>query len=184
MRSNANWASWPCLTAEVKNEINARLRQQVYEHKQKIQHLETQAELRAQDRLDLTSDMARQFKTMQAELISEVNRLENITFELQTKLTGLQTVYADEKKRHAETVSDKDATIEELNMKMSYMTSEFETMLAETLSKITKKLEIVSTRYLVSLLTAPLGRWKENDQISLSEQNARRLDDFQLTRLV
>ncbi|KAJ3304581.1 hypothetical protein HDV03_002534 [Kappamyces sp. JEL0829] len=106
---------------EVKNEINARLRQQVYEHKQKIHHLETQAELRAQDRLDLTSDMARQFKTMQAELISEVNRLENITFELQTKLTGLQTVYADEKKRHAETVSDKDATIEELNMKMSYM---------------------------------------------------------------
>lgn len=116
--------------------------------------------------------MSRQFKTMQSDLISEVNRLENLTFELNTKLTGVQHVYTEATKVHAAALIEKDQIIEELNMKMSFMTNEFESMLSETLSKVTKKLEFVSTR------------WKENDQISLSEQNVQRLSDFQLVRLV
>jgi hypothetical protein len=109
---------------EMKNEINARLRQQVYDYKQKIAFSEAKEELRQQDRLELTSDMARQFKTMQAELISEVNRLENTSLELQTKLTHLQALYSEDKKRFSHTVQEKDASIEEYNMKLSYMVNQ------------------------------------------------------------
>jgi hypothetical protein len=71
---------------ETKNEINARLRQNVFELKMKVQNLEEKLEMRKQDRIDLTSDMSRQYKTMQSELISEINRLESGNTELTAKL--------------------------------------------------------------------------------------------------
>ena len=82
---------------EIKNEINARLRQQLFESKERTTYLESQMETRAKDRIDLMSDMARQFKIMQGELVSEVNRLENTTFELQTKLVGVQNAFTEAK---------------------------------------------------------------------------------------
>ena len=67
---------------------------------------------------------------------------------------------------------------------MNYMTNEFESMLnviwrafkisyslQETLTKMTKKLEFANQR------------WKENDNLLLSEANAKRLEDFNLTRI-
>lgn len=74
---------------ENKNEINARVRQHNQDLKTKINFLEDQLEMRAQDRLDLTSDMSRQYKTMQSELISQLNCLESANSELSTKLCNL-----------------------------------------------------------------------------------------------
>jgi predicted nucleic acid-binding Zn-ribbon protein len=71
---------------EAQNEVNARLRQQIIDLKSKNQNLEDQMELRVQDRLDVTNDLGRQYKTMQSELISEINRLESTNTELQGKL--------------------------------------------------------------------------------------------------
>jgi hypothetical protein len=45
-------------------------------------------------------------------------------------------------------------------------------LIQETLAKITKKLELAS------------NKWKESDHITLSENNMKRLEEFQLTRLV
>ncbi|KAI8898933.1 hypothetical protein BC833DRAFT_587736 [Globomyces pollinis-pini] len=156
---------------ETKNEINGRLRLQIQDQKQRINYLELQIEMRAQDRLDLTSDMSRQYKTMQSELISEVNRLESVSYELHTKLAQLQTAFTEAKKNHEEEIQQKEANLEEQQMKMTYMTNEFENMLSETLNKITRKLDLVS------------NRWKENDETSLAESSSRKLEDFQLTRL-
>ena len=109
-------------------------------------------ELRAKDRQELTSDMSRQFKIMQGELVSEVNRLENTSFELNTKLTGMQTAHTETKAKFAETVAEKDAQFEEISLKMGYMTSEFENMMNEVMQRVTKKLDVVSTRYDFRLL--------------------------------
>ncbi|KAJ3311836.1 hypothetical protein HDV04_003576 [Boothiomyces sp. JEL0838] len=114
---------------EHKNEINARLRQTIQDQKLRIEHLETILEMRTQDRLDLTSDMSRQYKTMQSELISEVNRLETASFELHTKLEMIQTAFTEAKKSHADELATKEAQLEEQNLKMAYMTAEFENML-------------------------------------------------------
>lgn len=83
----------------------------------------------------------------------------------------MQSSYSESKRFFENELQIKEATIEEQNLKMTYMTSSFEDMLSETLNKITKKLEDASQR------------WKEDDQIHLSEGNIKRLEDFQLTRL-
>ncbi|KAJ3318394.1 hypothetical protein HDV06_003079 [Boothiomyces sp. JEL0866] len=114
---------------EHKNEVNARLRQTIQDQKLRIEHLESILEMRTQDRLDLTSDMSRQYKTMQSELISEVNRLETASFELHTKLEMIQTAFTEARKNHAEELAAKEAQLEEQNLKMAYMTAEFENML-------------------------------------------------------
>ncbi len=108
--------------------------------------METQIELRAKDRQELTSDMSRQFKIMQSELVSEVNRLENTTFELQTKLAGLQNAHAEAKNQYAATIAEKDAALEEVHLKMGYITTEFENFMSEVMTRVTKKLEVVSSR--------------------------------------
>jgi chromosome segregation ATPase len=115
---------------ELKNEINARLRGQIHLLNQKMNHMQMELDMKSQDRLDITSDMSRQFKTMQTELISEINRLENNNAELQSKLTQIQHAFQESKKDYEQHLHEKDTTIEELNIKMSYMTSEFENMLS------------------------------------------------------
>jgi hypothetical protein len=94
------------------------------------------------------------------------------------KLGQIQAAFLESKQNFENQLQLKEATIEDLQMKIAYMTSEFENMLnvrfrltQETLNKIIKKLEIASQK------------WKDNDQITLSEANTRRLEDFQLTRL-
>jgi enoyl reductase-like protein len=156
---------------ELKNEINARLRGQIHSQSMELKELRTDQELKRQDRLDITSDMARQYKTMQSELISEISRLENNNAELSSRLSQIQQSFQEAKRDYDQNLHEKDSLIEELNMKMAYMTSEFENMLSETLLKITKKLELAS------------NKWKETDHVSLSENNMKRLEEFQLTRL-
>eukprot|EP00842_Homolaphlyctis_polyrhiza_P001781 jgi/Hompol1/2603/HPOL_002976-RA len=116
-------------------------------------------------------DMSRQYKTMQSEMIAKINVLEKQLVDFKTKLTQIQSAYGEAKRLHENTITEKDALIEEQNMKMTYMTNEFENMLNETLGRMSKKLELASQR------------WKDNDQVSLSETNAKRLEDFQLTRI-
>ncbi|EGF80763.1 hypothetical protein BATDEDRAFT_88422 [Batrachochytrium dendrobatidis JAM81] len=156
---------------EMKNDLNVRLRQQLTEHKQKINGLENLLEMRTQDRLELSSDMSRQYKTMQSEMMTKIESLEKKVLDLKSKLAYTQHTYSEEKRIYEATMMDKDALIEEQNMKMTYMTNEFEAMLNETLGRMTKKLEMASQR------------WKDNDHITLSDANAKRLEDFQLSRI-
>ena len=92
----------------MRNEMNARLRDQANQFKTKIDELQDQLELKNQDRLELTSgksiqimplivllsavwqkkkkDMSRQYKTMQSEMVSKINNLENQMAELKSTL--------------------------------------------------------------------------------------------------
>ena len=83
----------------------------------------------------------------------------------------VQTAYDESLNSHASIINDKDVLIEEQNLKMTYMTNEFESMLNETLGRMSKKLELASQR------------WKDNDTMVISEANLKRLDDFQVTRI-
>ncbi|OAJ41862.1 hypothetical protein BDEG_25398 [Batrachochytrium dendrobatidis JEL423] len=113
----------------MKNDLNVRLRQQLTEHKQKINGLENLLEMRTQDRLELSSDMSRQYKTMQSEMMTKIESLEKKVLDLKSKLAYTQHTYSEEKRIYEATMMDKDALIEEQNMKMTYMTNEFEAML-------------------------------------------------------
>jgi chromosome segregation ATPase len=115
---------------ELKNEINARLRGQIHAQNLELDHLRSELELKREDRLDITSDMARQYKTMQSELISEINRLENNNAEISSRLSQVQNAFQESKREYEVHLRDKDTTIKELNSRITYMTNEFENMLS------------------------------------------------------
>ncbi|KAJ3089214.1 hypothetical protein HK102_006916 [Quaeritorhiza haematococci] len=156
---------------ETKNEQNVRLREQMAEQRMKIEWLEEQLELRSADRIDLTSDMSRQYKSMQAELTSKINGLEVQVADLNGKLVVTQHALQEAKELYSRTIAEKDGAIEDQNLKLTYMSAEFEQMLNETIAKMTKKLELVSQR------------WKETEQVDMSGENEKRLADFHLKRL-
>jgi hypothetical protein len=60
----------------LKNDVNLRLRNQLSESRMKIDQLEDVLKQRSLDQVDLTSDMARQYKNMQSELIKKLNDVE------------------------------------------------------------------------------------------------------------
>ena len=108
---------------------------------------------------------------MQSELIARVNELENDNRNLENKIVSVQTTVKELKKTYEAKIAEKDVLIEDQNSKMTYMTNEFEQMLNQTLTKMTRKLEIASSK------------WKEYDKTQLSEASQRRVTDFHLTRL-
>ncbi|TPX44800.1 hypothetical protein SeMB42_g04203 [Synchytrium endobioticum] len=156
---------------EIKNATTAQLKTELADAKRQIASLEEQLELKAQDRVDLISDMSRTFRSMQKQKDTTIHTLEAQVVELKTKLDLLQITFTESLKKNEAAIFEKDTVIEDQNAKMGYMSAQFEAMLNETLNKITKKLEVVS------------ARWQEGDNVHLSDVNQRRLADFHLTRL-
>jgi hypothetical protein len=66
---------------------------------------------------------------MQSDLIAKVNVLQREGLDAKTRLGSLQISHADQMSEHERILTAKDTTIEEQNLKMAYMTSEFEGML-------------------------------------------------------
>lgn len=163
---------------EVKNEIIIRGKKQIEDQKFAINGLEDMLELKNKDRIDLITDMSRQFKQMQTQLLEKVSMLEVYLKEARIAVVTGTTENIEAQKNLAALEIAKDFIIDEQKMKMDYMTSEFETMLRETLSKMSKKVELV-TGY--NSLTEE--KWKNKNNIQISEANLRRLEDFNLTRL-
>lgn len=146
--------------------INARLKAETGEQRKKLDEMDTILENRNYDRIELTSDMSRQYKSMQTELQLKITHLESQVTELKTKLGTIQVSASDSAKELSRIIEEKERIIDEQNTKMTYMSAEFENMMNETLAKMAKKLEIVNQK------------WK--DDIQLSDINQRRLADFNI----
>ncbi|KAJ3212088.1 hypothetical protein HDU82_003855 [Entophlyctis luteolus] len=154
------------------NTTAERLKSANGEQRNEIARLVSELDEKRADRIDVTADMARQYKCMQSEMMSKINALEAQVEDLKVKLAITQNASQEAAKEYLQIIATKDEVIEEQNVKMSYMSAEFESMLNETLAKMSRKLEIVS------------ARWKENDNMQLSDGNSRKLADFHLHRLI
>jgi len=119
------------------------------------------------DRYSITADMNKQYRQLQNNMITKIKTLEAKVCELQNQLNVAKLALQESAKEHARIIAEKDSLIEDQNVKMSYLSSEFETMLNETVTRMTNKLEFVTSK------------WK--DDIHLSEINQRRLADFHIT---
>ncbi|KAJ3022888.1 UNVERIFIED_CONTAM: hypothetical protein HDU68_008877, partial [Siphonaria sp. JEL0065] len=111
------------------NELNYRLKSANGVQRSKIENLEVELEHKQIDRLEITSDMSRQYKSMQSEMTAKINSLEAQVADLKAKLSASQTASQESTKEFLRIIAIKDEVIEEQNVKMSYMSSEFESML-------------------------------------------------------
>ncbi|KAJ3213385.1 hypothetical protein HK099_007416, partial [Clydaea vesicula] len=157
-------------TLELKSSQQKLFLERFDEQKLKNEFLQQQLEERDLNRIQLTSDMSRQYKTMQAKMSQKIQNLEFEVIELKNKLERTQLQLQETIKENEKTISEKDLIIEDQHVKMSYMSHEFEQMLNDTLIKMTKKVELVSLK------------WKETEGIKLSESSQKRLIDFQVNR--
>lgn len=117
--------------------------------------------------------MNRQYKTLESDTNNKVSQLESQISDLKAKLATAQLSLQEAAKEHVRVVGEKDGMIEDLNAKITYISAEFEKMLADTLSKMQSKLDSVQEAWA-----------KEDTNASIvSEVNHKRLADFHLTRL-
>ncbi|GBG30394.1 Coiled-coil domain-containing protein 153 [Hondaea fermentalgiana] len=90
----------------------------------------------------ITADMTRQYKSMQEELLTRINILENTINELNDKLEQANASIDDMKKERAEVIAQKDAEINEHKQRMEDMAKEFGDMLKETLDKMGERIDV------------------------------------------
>ncbi|KXS17637.1 hypothetical protein M427DRAFT_30421 [Gonapodya prolifera JEL478] len=153
---------------EIQRDLVVRLRSQATTQKQRIQELEELVERRTVERIEVENDMKAQINRLKSEMVQKVTLL-------QTELENTQAQFARTNQANESTIRDlnknlneKEILIDDQNAKMMFLSSEFEAMLNETLSKITEKLGVVNQQW---------------DDVQLSQLNQGRLSDFNLTRL-
>ena len=96
---------------------------------------------------DVASDMTRQYKGMQEELLSRINLLENQINELKDQLEGSRLQLEETRREKAQELARKDAEIAEQKQKMEDMAVEFGEMLKETLDKMSERIEIANNSW-------------------------------------
>merc|ERR1740124_1691746 len=114
----------------------------------RIQSLEQQLMWREKKEVfDVASDMTRQYKGMQEELLSRINLLENQINELKDQLEGSRLQLEETRREKAQELARKDAEIAEQKQKMEDMAMEFGEMLKETLDKMSERIEIANNSW-------------------------------------
>lgn len=96
---------------------------------------------------EITQDMTRQYKGMQEELLSRINKLEETVQELNDQLSESDVRMERLMKDKSSIIQMKDAEIAELRAKMDDMAEEFGEMLRETLEKMRERIEITSGNF-------------------------------------
>ena len=141
-------------------DIITRLKEAQIKTKQQVDEINENARIKEIERIQLISDMSRQFKTMQSFMIEKQNILENEVVELKNSLNIEISRRENQEREYSIMIRDKEVQLEDNMVKMSYMSNEFEQMLNDTLSKITRRIE------------------------NVSEASQKRLNDFQVSKIL
>jgi chromosome segregation ATPase len=96
---------------------------------------------------EITQDMTRQYKGMQEELLTRINKLEETVQTLSDQLADSDMKHERVLKEKNAIIDMKDAEIGELKAKMDDMAEEFGEMLKETLDKMRERIEVSSGNF-------------------------------------
>ncbi|KAM7413304.1 hypothetical protein PAMA_020609 [Pampus argenteus] len=107
---------------------------------QKLQH-------ERQDHRDVNCDLSRQYKTMQAELTSKVERLEKEVSKLKEELALCQEELRNERRQREQLKEEKDATVADLQHKLDNMDADYEKILHNSLDSLTSQLSVARQRW-------------------------------------
>lgn len=117
------------------------------EYQKKIEMLTKDYEEEQHQTFEMRQDMTRQYKGMQEELLSRINKLEETIQELNDQLSEADLKHEKILKEKNAIIQFKDDEIAELKAKMDEMAEEFGEMLRETLEKMRERIDISSGNF-------------------------------------
>ncbi|KAJ3336929.1 hypothetical protein HDU93_001892 [Gonapodya sp. JEL0774] len=153
---------------EMQNDLIARIKSQNAMQKRRILELEELLERKTIERIEVEADLKAQIKRLKADMVEHVASLEAELKEVREQFGRSTQANETAIKELTKSLNEKEMLIEDQNANAMYLSSEFEAMLNDTLSKITTKLGDVSSKW---------------EDMPLNQLNQSRLNDFNLTRL-
>ena len=117
------------------------------EYKSRIEQISKDFEEEQRQTFEITQDMTRQYKGMQEELLTRINKLEETIQDLNDRLAEADVRQERVLKDKNHIIALKDQEIHDLKAKMDEMAEEFGEMLRETLEKMRERIEISSSNY-------------------------------------
>lgn len=139
-----------CLKVELatRTEHSRRNRDMSARMKEKMLEAKDEVEQEQQDKMDISSDLTRQYKMMQSELCLKIHILEQSVASLRSQLSSTEAELAETKKERDDIRREKDDIIAELQFKIDTMESAYETLLHDTLDKMGDKVEEAKKKWL------------------------------------
>ena len=98
-------------------------------------------------KLQIVKDMTRQYKSMQDNLMNQVNEAHDTIEKLKKELSASAQNMNQSQRDFQHVIEQKDATIRDQNRKMEDMANEFAEMLKETLEKMRQRIEVSSVSW-------------------------------------
>lgn len=117
------------------------------EYQERIHQISNDFEEEKRLTYEITQDMTRQYKGMQEELLSRINKLEETIQELNDRLAEADLRQERVLKEKNAIIRMKDEEIGELKSKMDDMAEEFGEMLRETLEKMRERIEVSNSNF-------------------------------------
>eukprot|EP00002_Diphylleia_rotans_P038133 TRINITY_DN8623_c0_g1_i1.p1 TRINITY_DN8623_c0_g1~~TRINITY_DN8623_c0_g1_i1.p1 ORF type:complete len:156 (+),score=47.41 TRINITY_DN8623_c0_g1_i1:666-1133(+) len=126
-----------------------------------VEEFQSDFEREKEEKLDIASDMTRQYKAMQETLIGRINILENTVAELRDQLEMSRLAMEELKVEKNRIIAQKDQIIAEQKQKLEEMAMEFGDMLKETLDALSQKIENSNQAWEGESTSAIRGRLSE-----------------------
>mmetsp|Transcript_7049 Transcript_7049/g.7708 ORF Transcript_7049/g.7708 Transcript_7049/m.7708 type:complete len:194 (+) Transcript_7049:59-640(+) len=117
------------------------------EYQERVEQISKDFDEEKRTAFEITQDMTRQYKGMQEELLTRINKLEETIQELNDKLAEADVRQERVLKEKNAIIRMKDEEISELKAKMDDMAEEFGEMLRETLEKMRERIEVSSSGF-------------------------------------
>ncbi|XP_071958214.1 dynein regulatory complex protein 12-like [Antedon mediterranea] len=140
------------------------------EWKNRMQSAEEALLQHKSDQRDVTTDMTRQYKTMQTEMAMRIHQLEAELGKVNVQLERTQIELKETKLEKEKITEEKDQKISELETKIEGMELAYEGVLHDALDSMVAKLDVAKSR------------WK-NEATLIHAENKRRLIEFGLNPL-
>lgn len=161
-----------CLKDELgmRTEIARRSKDVADRMKDKMRSAKEEVEVEQQRKLDISSDLTRQYKTMQSEMALRIHMLEQTVSKLRDSLSIAEEELRKTRKERDDIRREKDQIIADLQFKIDHMESAYESILHDALDRMAGKVEEARSKW-------------ETESSEIQERNKQLLLEFGLNPL-
>lgn len=132
---------------ETRTELARRSQARATDLKQKVSDWEDVVQSEKDEKLDISADMVRQYKTMQSTMALRIHMLETNLEHMQVQLTTTKSKLEETEKSKDDLQKKYEDTVEKMEREMVDMESRYEGILNEALDAISGKLEDAQSRW-------------------------------------